>query len=71
MTEELKRDIYLTARPSWTMRTAFIDLAFEDGAVEGMTAQDIKAYIRFIADWRLRQLGLASSTAWRRTRCPG
>jgi len=36
----------------------FIDLAFELGAVEGMTAEDIKAYIRFIADWRLSQLGM-------------
>ncbi|NBU27145.1 MAG: ribonucleotide-diphosphate reductase subunit beta [Caulobacteraceae bacterium] len=36
----------------------FIDLAFEMGDVQGMTPQDIKAYIRFIADWRLRQLKL-------------
>jgi len=28
------------------------------GPVEGMTADDIKRYIRFIADWRLRQLEL-------------
>ncbi|WP_439098968.1 hypothetical protein, partial [Cronobacter malonaticus] len=26
--------------------------------VEGMTPADVKAYIRFIADWRLQQLGL-------------
>jgi ribonucleoside-diphosphate reductase beta chain len=26
--------------------------------VQGMTADDIKRYIRFIADWRLRQLEL-------------
>lgn len=38
---------------------AFIDLAFQfEGAIEGMTAQDIKDYIRFIANRRLRQLGL-------------
>ena len=36
----------------------FIDLAFEAGEVQGMTPADIKAYIRFIADWRLRQLAL-------------
>jgi ribonucleoside-diphosphate reductase beta chain len=28
------------------------------GPVQGMTAEDIKAYIRFVADWRLRQLEL-------------
>jgi len=36
----------------------FIDLAFEAGEIQGMTPADIKAYIRFIADWRLKQLGL-------------
>ena len=33
-------------------------LAFELGPVQGMTAEDIKRYIRYIADWRLGQLGL-------------
>lgn len=37
---------------------AFIDLAFEMGAVEGLTAQEVKNYIRFIANRRLTQLGL-------------
>ena len=36
----------------------FIDLAFEMGPVQGMTPDDIKAYIRYIADWRLGQLEL-------------
>jgi len=36
----------------------FIDLAFEAGEVEGMTPDDIKQYIRYIADWRLGQLQL-------------
>jgi ribonucleotide reductase beta subunit family protein with ferritin-like domain len=40
------------------MEDAFIDLAFEQGDVQGMTPDDIKQYIRFIADWRLRQLAL-------------
>jgi ribonucleoside-diphosphate reductase beta chain len=39
------------------LEDAFIDLAFEMGPVEGMTAKAIKKYIRFIADWRLGQLG--------------
>lgn len=41
-----------------THEDAFIDLAFEMGGVEGMDANDIKEYIRFIADRRLVQLGL-------------
>lgn len=38
---------------------AFIDLAFSfEGAIEGMDAEDIKKYVRYIADRRLEQLGL-------------
>ena len=37
---------------------AFIDLAFELGSVEGLSAAGVKTYIRFIADRRLTQLGL-------------
>ena len=37
---------------------AFIDLAFELGEVEGLAPDEVKAYIRFIADRRLVQLGL-------------
>ena len=33
-------------------------LAFELGPIEGLTADDVKAYIRYVADWRLGQLGL-------------
>lgn len=36
----------------------FIDLAFEMGDLENLTAQDVKNYIRYIADWRLTQLKL-------------
>ena len=41
------------------MRTAFIDLAFEQGPVEGLTPREVKQYIRFIADRRLIELGLS------------
>ena len=37
---------------------AFIDLAFELGEVEGLSPEEVKAYIRFIADRRMVQLGL-------------
>ena len=40
------------------LEDSFIDLAFGMGDVEGMSAQDIKNYIRYIADWRLTQLEL-------------
>ena len=37
---------------------AFIDLAFQMGPIEGLTATDMKQYIRYVANFRLRQLGL-------------
>jgi len=37
---------------------AFIELAFELGGVKGMEADEVKKYIRYIADRRLSQLGL-------------
>lgn len=36
---------------------AFIDLSFSLGAIQGLTAEEVKQYIRYIGDWRLSQLG--------------
>jgi ribonucleoside-diphosphate reductase beta chain len=57
-TEELKRDIEGVCATIVDHEDAFIDLAFELGGVQGLTAEDVKKYIRFIADRRLQQLGL-------------
>ena len=51
-------------RTLWSLQTivehedSFIDLAFEMGPMEGLTAKEVKEYIRFIANRRLDQLGL-------------
>ena len=58
LTDEVKNDIIDCCREVVKMEDAFIDLAFSMGPVQGMTAQDIKNYIRYIADWRLGQLKL-------------
>ncbi len=50
---------------------AFIDLAFELGSVEGLSAEQVKLYIRYIADRRLIQLGLDPLYLVEPTRCPG
>lgn len=60
VTEAVAEDIVDCCETVVRLEDAFIDLAFGMGPVEGMTAADIKAYIRYIADWRLRQLGLSS-----------
>jgi ribonucleoside-diphosphate reductase beta chain len=57
-TEELRRDLYIACSTIVDHEDAFIDLAFEMGGIEGMTAEDVKRYIRFIADRRLTQLDL-------------
>jgi ribonucleoside-diphosphate reductase beta chain len=41
------------------MEDAFVDLAFSGGAVEGLSASEVKQYVRWIADRRLEQLGLS------------
>lgn len=55
----LHRDLVAACQTIITHEDAFIDLAFEMGAVEGLTAAEVKRYIRYIADMRLIQLGIA------------
>ena len=58
VTKSVADDIVDCCKTVVGMEDRFIDLAFEMGPVKGMTPEDIKAYIRFVADWRLRQLQL-------------
>ena len=57
-TEELRSEIYEACATIVHFEDAFIDLAFEVGDVQGLTAREVKKYIRYIADRRLLQLGL-------------
>ncbi|MGH7122280.1 MAG: ribonucleotide-diphosphate reductase subunit beta [Acetobacteraceae bacterium] len=59
-TPALGQEIADICRTIVSHEDAFIDLAFELGAVEGLTASEVKRYIRYIADRRLAQLGLAT-----------
>ena len=56
--DDLQRDLYGACETIVTHEDAFIDLAFELGAVEGLTSEEVKRYIRYIADRRLNQLNL-------------
>ncbi len=58
VTKSVADDIVDNCKTVVGMEDKFIDLAFEMGPVQGMTPDDIKQYIRFVADWRLRQLEL-------------
>ncbi|KIE05034.1 putative ribonucleoside-diphosphate reductase small subunit 376L [Candidatus Jidaibacter acanthamoeba] len=58
-TESFKQFLVDACQTIVSHEDAFIDLAFEfDGAVQGLTASDVKRYIRYIADRRITQLGL-------------
>ncbi len=58
MNDALRERIRECCRTVVSLEDKFIELAFQMGPVEGMTADDIKQYIRYIADWRLTQLKL-------------
>jgi len=58
LSTKVKSNILNHAEEVVRLEDGFIDLAFELGGVTGMTPQDIKRYVRFITDWRLKQLGL-------------
>ena len=57
-TEELQNDLTEACKTVVKHEDAFIDLAFEMGDIEGLTAKEVKDYIRYIADRRLTQLAL-------------
>ena len=56
--EQLQKELYVACSTIVDHEDAFIDLAFEMGDVQGLTADDVKKYIRYIGDRRLMQLGL-------------
>ena len=59
VTKAVRDDIIDVAKTMVGLEEQFVDLAFGIGQIEGMKAEDIKAYVRYIADWRLTQLKLA------------
>lgn len=71
LTRAVKDDIVECCRHVVGLEDDFIDLAFEMGPVQGMTAADLKRYIRYIADWRLKQLGLPAMFHIEQHPCPG
>jgi ribonucleoside-diphosphate reductase beta chain len=56
--DDLKSRIYTIAENMVELEDRFIDLSFNLGGIEGLTAAEVKEYIRYIADRRLIALGL-------------
>jgi len=59
--DEFKAKIYQMARDVVALEERFIDLAFQNYKIEGITADEVKTYIKYITDRRLLQLGLKTN----------
>ena len=57
VTDDFKKDIYSMLRKVVKLEDKFIDLAYGDSIIEDLDKDDVKQYIRYIADRRLLQLG--------------
>lgn len=60
-TDDLKKEIYDAARLTIELEDKFIDKAFELGPIEGLTAHDLKAFIRNRCNTKLQDLGLKNN----------
>ena len=49
------------ARKVVDLEDSFIELAFQEFYIEGITKEEVKTYIRYITDRRLIQLGLKAN----------
>jgi len=56
--DDFKKEIYSMVRTAVSLEDKVVDLSYKMGSVEGLTAEEVKQYIRYIADRRLIQLGL-------------
>lgn len=59
LTQPVRNDISDCAGMVVRLEDRFIDLAFEMGPLEGLSSEEVKRYIRYVADWRLDQLGMS------------
>lgn len=60
MTDDLKKAIYDEARTSVDIEDSFLDNVFSLGDIKGITKVQVKNYIRYRANSKLKELGLAS-----------
>ena len=56
--DELKSKIYAMAEKMVELENKFIDLSFSTGGIIGLTADEVKEYIKYIADRRLISMGM-------------
>jgi len=56
--DDFKKAIYQMFRDAVRLEDKVIDIAYEMGDLEGLSSEEVKQYIRYLADRRLIQLGL-------------
>ena len=56
--DETKSQIYTIATKMVELEDKFIDLAFTMGQMENLTEEEVKSYVRYIADRRLISMGM-------------
>jgi len=56
--DKTKGEIYSIATKMVELEDQFVDLAFQMGPMENLTADEVKTYIRYIADRRLISMGM-------------
>mgnify|MGYP001163962528 FL=1 len=69
-TDALKSKIYTIAEKMVELEDQFIDLAFNNHKMEGLTKEEVKKYIRYIADRRLIALGMKGIFKVKRNNLP-
>ena len=57
-TDKLKYEVYCAAERVVELEDSFIDVCFKDADIPDLTADEVKEYIRYIADRRLLGLGM-------------
>ena len=68
--DSFKKELYDICRTMVELEDQFIDLAFEQGGIKGLTADEVKKFVRYIADRRLLQLGLKTNYGVKRNPLP-
>jgi glutaredoxin 3 len=58
VTDKLKSFIYTNYEKAVELEDALVDLVFKDVEMEGLSVEEVKTYVRYLADRRLLQLGL-------------
>lgn len=60
LTDDLKKSIYEMATKTVELEDAFIDMTYSFYEPEGLSKEEIKAYVRYITNQRLHSIGMKS-----------